>query len=147
MQPRPLAPRLASLLALGLVVLGCFPGPSTAIATLPPPIGEARTVSVGPGEVQINAVSGRVFQGQRYFFEVFTHCGFTANSFDFDGSFWTVLGQGDDGNGNPPQGIGNPVDAGVIQLLGPNEAAWISASGIRVNLQRAGSEARVFLCD
>jgi hypothetical protein len=150
MQPRrlaSLASLLASLLALGLIVLACATGPTTTIATLPPPIGEAQTVSVGPGEVQINAVSGRVVQGQRYRFEVFTHCGFTANSFDFDGAFWTVLGQADDGNGNPPQGIGNPVDSGVIQLLGSNEAVWISASGIRINLQRAGREARVFLCD
>jgi hypothetical protein len=139
--------RLASLLALGLIVLACSTGPTTAIATLPPPIGEAEFVPAGPGEVQVTAVSGQVVQGQRYHFEVFTHCGLTANSFDFDGSFWTVRGQGDDGNGNPPQGIGNPSDAGVIQLIGPNEAVWTSASGVPVNLQRAGMEARVFLCD
>ena len=139
--------QLAFVLALGIVVVACAIGPTTAIATLPPPIGEAQVVPLGQGELQINAVSGRAVQGQRYQFEVFTHCGFTANAFDFDGSFWTVVGPGDDGNGNPPQGIGNPSDAGVIQRIGANEAIWTSASGIQVQLVRAGVQVKTFGCD
>ena len=125
----------------------CSTGPTTAIATLPPPIAEAQFQPVGAGEFQVTAVSGRVVQGQRYHFEVFTHCGFTANAFDFDGSFWTVVGPGDDGNGNPPQGIGNPTDAGVIQRIGVNEAIYTSASGIQVQLVRAGNQVKTFGCD
>ena len=138
---------LLALLVVAFASAACSIGPTTAIATLPPPIVEAQAVPVGPGEVQINAVSSHVVQGQRYHFEVFTHCGFTANSFDFDGSFWTVVGAGDDGNGNPAQGIGNPFDAGVIQLIGPNAAMFTTAAGIQVPLERAGTAARVFLCD
>jgi hypothetical protein len=137
----------ARVVAVALVAAACSVGPTTAIATLPPPIGEAQMVNVGPGEVRISAVSGQAVQGQRYHFEALTHCGFRANTFDFDGSFWTVVGQGDDGNGNPPAGIGNPMDQGVIQLIDANAAVWTSASGVRVNLQRAGAEAQTFLCD
>jgi hypothetical protein len=135
------------LLAIALLVSACAIGPTTAIATLPPPRGEPVMVNVGPGEVRITTVSGKAVQGQRYHFEAMTHCGLRANTFDFDGSFWTVVGQGDDGNGNPPQGIGNPVDDGVIQMIGLNQAVWTSQSGVRVNLERGPSEAQVFLCD
>ena len=139
--------RLLALLVVAFAATACATGPAPAIATLPPPIGEAQTVALGQGELQINAVSGRVTQGQRYHFEVFTHCGFTADAFDFDGSFWTVVGPGGDGNGNPIQGIGNPSDAGVIQRIGANEAIWTSASGIRVQLERAGIQVKIFGCD
>lgn len=135
------------LLVAGLVATACATGPTTAIATLPPPIGEAHFQPVGAGEFQVNAVSGQATQGQRYQFEVFTHCGFTANAFDFDGSFWTVVGPGDDGNGNPPDGIGNPSDTGVIQLIGANAAIYTSASGIQVPLERAGVQVQIFGCD
>jgi len=135
------------LIAVALLAVGCATGPAIAIATLPPPLGEAQVVPLGQGELQINAVSGQVVQGQRYHFEVFTHCGFTANAFDFDGSFWTVVGGGDDGNGNPPQGIGNPSDAGVIQRIGANESLWTSASGVQVQLVRAGNQVKIFGCD
>jgi hypothetical protein len=130
-----------------LALAGCSSGPTNAIATLPLPIGQANQISVGPGGVQVNAISARVVQGQRYHFEVFTHCGFTANSFDFDGSFWTVVGPGDDGNGNPPQGVGNPRDSGVIQLIGANAAIFTTAAGLQIPLERAVVQARVFLCD
>ena len=139
--------RLLALLAALIAAAACSTAPTVAIATLPPPIGEAQHVPLGQGELQINAVSGQVTQGQRYHFEVFTHCGFTANAFDFDGSFWTVVGPGGDGNGNPPAGIGNPEDAGVIQLIGANEAIYTSASGIQVPLSRAGIQVKTFGCD
>ena len=139
--------RVALLLACAALAIGCSFGATTAIASLPSPRGEPVTVNVGPGQVRITAVSGRVVQGQRYRFEALTHCGLRENTFDFDGSFWTVLGNGDDGNGNPPQGIGNPFDSGVIQLIGTNEALWTSQSGVRFNLQRGPAQAEVFLCD
>lgn len=138
--------RLGLLLLLAAHAAACSVGPTTAIASLPPPIGEAQFVPAGPGQIRVNAVSGQVVEGQRYHFEVMTHCGFQANSFDFDGSFWTVQGPGSDGNGNPPQNIGNPSDAGVIQLIGPNATVWTSASGVRVNLERGALLAEVFLC-
>ncbi|MCI0343939.1 MAG: hypothetical protein L0221_00660 [Chloroflexi bacterium] len=140
-------PWLAAFLAAACAVTACSTAPTVAIATLPPPIGEAQFVPLGQGELQVSAVSGQVVQGQRYHFEVFTHCGFTASAFDFDGSFWTVVGPGDDGNGNPPQGIGNPSDTGVIQLIGANEAIWTSTSGTQVQLLRVGIRVKTFGCD
>ena len=139
--------RVLALLVVLVAAAACSAAPSVAIATLPPPIGEGQIVPLGQGELQINAVSGQVTQGQRYHFAVFTHCGFTANAFDFDGTFWNVVGPGGDGNGNPPAGIGNPEDAGVIQLISMNEAIFTSASGIQVPLSRAGVQVKTFGCD
>jgi len=141
--------------AFGALAGACTSGPeptphSTPIA-LPSPIREARTVPLADGSIRIEAVSARAVANQPYRYIAFTHCGFTASTFDFDGSFWTISGAAALAAGlngpNPPDGIGNPTDGGVIVLTGPDSAIWIGQQGARIALARGPGEVTVFGCD
>ncbi|MBA2718488.1 MAG: hypothetical protein H0U52_04465 [Chloroflexi bacterium] len=136
------------LLTFGLATCGTLPSPTPT--NLASPLGEARTIPQPDGSIRIEAVSARALPDQPYLFPVFTHCGFTANAFDFDGSFWSIA----DGpaafavqGGNPPKGIDNPEDLGVIVAVGPDQATWTSRQGIRLELIRGPSDVQVFGCD
>ncbi len=141
------AARVVVLLTLSLLVLVDCSSGIRPIASLPAPIREQVPVVIGPGEFRLQAVSARVVRGQRYHYEALTHCGFTATTFDFDGSYWTVVGPTGDGQGNPLEGLGNPFDAGTIELITSDTAVFTSAAGMRIDLVRGPSEAQIFGCD
>ena len=144
---------LAIASVAGLAACG-EPGPTEAASpiALPSPIREARTVAQPNGQIRIEAVSARVGANQPYRYSAFTHCGFVANTFDFDGSFWAIADApaafAPALNGpNPPDGIGNPSDGGVIVLIRPDRAVWTSQRGIQLTLARGPGEVTVFGCD
>lgn len=137
-----------SIASLGLGACGSSPAPIPT--ALPSPVREARTIAQPNGSIRIEAVSARVVPNQPYRFPVFTHWGFTANSFDFDGSFWSIsdapaafAAQ----NGNPPAGIDNPTDQGLIVLTAQDRATWVARGGARLELTRGPNEVQVFGCD
>ncbi len=145
---------IASIL-LACVLAACGsdpapPSPPSGPIALPAPLREARTIPQPDGSIRIESVSARVAPDQPYVYPTFTHCGFTANTFDFDGSFWAIA-DAPAGfavqNGNPPAGIDSPVDRGVIVLVGPDHAVWNSRAGVRVQLARGPNEVKVFGCD
>ena len=147
---------VALLLAALLVGCGADPAPPATTPTgpiaLPAPLREARTIPQPDGSIRIEAVSAPVMPDQPYLYPAFTHCGFTANTFDFDRSFWAISDApaafAAEGIGaNPPPGIDNPVDRGVIVLVGADQAIWTSRAGARLQLARGPSEAKVFGCD
>ena len=143
---------LVGLIAVLGVGCGSAPAPPTDPISLVSPIREARTIPQPDGSIRIEAVSGRAIASQPYIYDVFTHCGFTANTFDFDGTFWSIVDApaafaAEATGANPPTGIGYPYDRGVIVLVGPDSATWTSHGGIAVRLARAGSDVRVFGCD
>ena len=116
---------------------------------LPSPLREARTIPQPDGSIRIEAVSAKVVPNQPYVFPVLTHCGFAAATFDVDGSFWAIAGPAGVAMNapNPPAGIDNPIDRGLIALVGPDQAVWISRTGMRIELARGGTEVRSFGCD
>ncbi len=114
---------------------------------LPSPAGEQVRVSQPDGSVKLEPWSARVQSGVTYTYVAFTHCGFTKETFDFDGSYWSVVGVGGDGQGNPPPGIGNPEDHGTIVLSAPDRAIFTSATGIAIPLDRVAGSVTVFGCD
>ena len=148
---------LRSLAATALLTVGLATcaSPAAQVPTNPPllalpsAIGEARTIGQPDGSIMIEAVSAPAAPDQPYRYTAFTHCGFTANTFDFDGSFWTILGPAAFAaeGANPPAGIGSPDDAGVIVLREPERATWVSARGLAVELARGAKEVRAFGCD
>lgn len=137
------------VVAAAVVLAGC----QAVIPVLgsPQPLPQGREPGfqqLPDGTFQFQPGSAPVVVGIPYVFTVFTHCGFTATSFDFDAAFWDVVGQPDDGQGNPPPGIGNPEDEGVIVLGIDGSATWTSAGGVVVELTRGAPEPRVgFPCD
>jgi hypothetical protein len=146
---------LASLV-LGTVLAACgadtVPPSTSGPITLPSPIREARTVPQPDGSIRLEAVSARVAPGRPYIYPAFTHCGFAPNTFDFDGSFWAIVDApaafAAEGNlGNPPAGIDNPIDRGVIVLVGADSATWTSRGGAVLGLARGPNEVKTFGCD
>lgn len=136
----------ALAIVAALALAACAPG-LRPVQSLPPPVAAHVPVVVGPGEVRMRAASARVLPGALYHYEAMTHCGFTTTTFDFDGSYWTVVGPPDDGQGNPIDGLGNPTDSGTIELVGQDQAVFTSAAGVRIQLTRGPAEGQVFLCD
>jgi hypothetical protein len=99
------------------------------------------------GQYVFEANSGHVTQGVRYQFRLYTHCGLNGPTGpDFDGSFWTSVGPGDDGSGNPPAGFGNPFDIGTMTLVSANVAEYRSSSGASVRFTRQASTKSAGLC-
>lgn len=134
-----------ALLIAALAACGSSPAPPTvdparALTLEPRPmpgdLAEPPIAQLPDGTFVTQPVSARIEPGVPYRYEVVTHCGFVGTSFDVDGSFWEVVGARDDGSGNPPAGIGNPSDPGVVLLVAPTEALWVSEGGIRIALRR-----------
>ncbi len=158
--PRPAQVRrpafVALLIAAVLVGCGADPAPPATTPTgpiaLPAPLREARTIPQPDGSIRIEAVSARVIPSQLYGYPAFTHCGFTPNTFDFDGTFWTIVDApaafaAEAIGGNPPRGIDNPIDRGVIVLTGTDTATWTSRGGAILSLGRGPNEVKTFGCD
>lgn len=70
--------------------------------------------------------SGLVEPGIGYRYSLATHCGITA-FVDFDGTFWDFVGP-QNSNGDPPA-LDRPTDTGVIVLVGPERAAFMTEAG------------------
>jgi hypothetical protein len=99
------------------------------------------------GQYVFYAHSGNITQGVRYQFRLYTHCGLNVPTGpDFDGSFWTTAGPGDDGSGNPPAGFGNPFDNGTMTLISANVAEYRASSGAIVRFTRQASTKTGGLC-
>ena len=119
---------LAVVLALAIIVEIS----SSGVRSLPPQVTSVEAQPVGNGQFRFFARSGRVSVGLTYRFHLYTHCGLDwPLAMDFDGSFWSPVGPGpaSDGNGNPPAGLGNPIDRGTITLISPSLAQYRSSTG------------------
>jgi hypothetical protein len=64
-----------------------------------------------------------------------THCGL--RGIEFNGGTWTIEGPLNDGNGNPPQGFGNPQDHGSVTLTSQDEGIYRSELGVERRVERA----------
>jgi hypothetical protein len=105
--------------ALAIGVVGC----SILTSTFQP---DKRRGEVLVGEPRI---------GVEYQVDLGTHCGLT--QVKFAGGFWDIQGSLDDGNGNPPPGFGNPMDAGTITLISGEEAIYRNQAGEQRKLTKA----------
>jgi hypothetical protein len=79
-----------------------------------------------------------------YRIEFYTHCGIDFWT-RFDGSYWDAVGYNNN-SGNPPEGLGNPVDFGTMTLVSENEAQYVSESGKVIRLVRAAKRPRGMAC-
>jgi hypothetical protein len=129
----------AAVLALVLAVAIIVEITSSGVRALPPPVGSVAPLPLGNGRFRTFPNSGRVSLGVTYRFQLYTHCGLNyPQAMDFDGSFWDPIGPGSvsDGNGNPPNGFGNPIDRGTITLISPTMAQYRSSMGTVMQWRR-----------
>ena len=71
--------------------------------------------------------------GATYDYVLYVHCG--VQWARIDGVWWETQPL-DDGNRNPPDGWGNPYDAGTLVLLDENTAEYTGGPGITVRFER-----------
>jgi len=116
-----------------LLVAGCAipvrPDPSSTPFLRAEPTPEALV----NGLIRFWPRSEPVPMGTSQRFRLYTHCGLDA-LIDFAGRLWDPVGPTSDGNGNPPPGFGNPFDDGVITLVSPVEARFVSEFGVALAL-------------
>jgi hypothetical protein len=126
------------LITKNVLVAAPLPGPANSRE--PQPVSST-------GQYAFYAHSGHVTQGLRYQFRLYTHCGLNdPTGPDFDGSFWTSAGPGDEGSGNPPAGFGNPYDNGTMTLISANVAEYRSSFGAFMRFNRQASTRTSGLC-
>jgi|ERR1700694_60044 len=126
------------LITMNVPIAAPLPGPANSRE--PQPVSST-------GQYVFYSHSGHVTQGLRYQFRLYTHCGLNdPTGPDFDGSFWTSVGPGDDGSGNPPAGFGNPYDNGTMTLISANVAEYRSSSGTFMRFNRQASTRSGSLC-
>jgi hypothetical protein len=85
--------------------------------------------------------SGAAVVGASERITVFTHCGF-AGQLDWAGSFWRETGRSPEGGP-----IGDPEDSGLITLLTPTTAKFVSSTGTVVALERLPGPVELAPCD
>ena len=76
-----------------------------------------------------------VEHGRWYAFDLLTHCGIEHAR--LDGRTWLADPPLDDGSGNPPPGVANPVQPGFMRLLSPELAEFKVVGGINVRFRPA----------
>ena len=118
------------------------PTPSDAASASPSP-SEAPSGDPGgqPGSQTVQPSSPSAVVGASERITVFTHCGF-AGQLDWAGSFWKETGR------SPAGGpIGDPEDTGLITLLTPTTAKFVSSTGTVVALERLPGTVVLAPCD
>jgi hypothetical protein len=127
MRPAGWRSRLSWLIALAIVL-----GAVLVAKLVPTMIGHPADLpgAAVSAQTPFHSHSGAAALGVSYHLKIYTQCGLASwGSPDFAGSFWDSVGPNDDGNGNPPPGVGNPFDQGTMVLLSQNTARFTSQTG------------------
>lgn len=133
---RPL--HLPVLLAVATLLVSCGDGSRSAdgpgTVESPPPIELDGAPPYGPG----------IEVGASYDYVLYTHCGIEWAP--IDGVWWRTdpLGVGE---ASPPEGWGNPHDAGTLTVDGGDTATYTSDTGIDVEFRRTDTVETPVACD
>jgi hypothetical protein len=76
-------------------------------------------------------------------YKLFTHCGIKWAK--IRGTFWRAEHELSDGNGNPPEGWGNPFQAGRLSFRSQRTATFRSPAGVVV-FHRTSQSMPPFIC-
>jgi hypothetical protein len=120
------------------------PTPSVLVtASVSPSASPSPSATPGsqPGSQTVRPSSGAAVVGASERITVFTHCGF-AGQLDWAGSFWRETGRSPEGGP-----IGDPEDRGLITLLTPTTAKFVSSTGTVVALERLPGPVELAPCD
>jgi hypothetical protein len=115
-----------------------FLAPATVLLT-----SRLTTLESGPLP-GVDTERGGLQIGVPYRLRLYTHCGIDFWT-RFDGSYWNALGY-NNRRGNPPDGLGNPSDPGVITLVTRDSARYVSESGLAIDFVRAQGRPAGMVC-
>ena len=76
-------------------------------------------------------------------FNLYTHCGIRWAK--IRGTFWYAEHEMSDGNGNPPEGWGNPIQSGRLSFQSRRTATFTSTAG-QVIFHRTSQTEPAFMC-
>lgn len=140
----PTTVRLGGVVLLALVIGACV---SSGIRPLPAPrMTDTVVRQLEVGWAIVVPGSSRVEPNVRYAYRLSTHCGLPPQAFDFDGSFWRVVGPPQYVDGVRPPAWADPVQDGVMTLVGAEEATFY-AEGVELRLERSPEASlEIFLC-
>jgi hypothetical protein len=119
-------------------IVPASPAPSVEVTPSPSP---SDAPGSQPGSRTVQPSSGPAVVGASERITVFTHCGF-AGQLDWAGSFWRETGRSPEGGP-----IGDPEDTGLITLLTPTTAKFVSSTGTVVALERLPGPVASVPCD
>ena len=86
-------------------------------------------------------MAGQDLDGQ---FDLYTHCGI--NGALIGGQWWRADPPLDDGNGNPPDGWGNPYQHGTLAAVDETTLLFTADSGLSVTLRRTDDTDYPVIC-
>lgn len=101
----------------------------------PPPARRLDAPPYGPG----------VTVGQTYPYRLYTHCGIEWAR--VDGVWWRAAEPASDGQGNPPDGSGNPFDDGELVIVDHATAVYRGSGPGEVVFERTALVDAPFQCD
>jgi hypothetical protein len=83
--------------------------------------------------------------GQSSSYKLYTHCGIREAR--IGNEYFMAVVPVDDGNGNPPRGWRDPIQAGTMKRISPTTAVFTDSLGHRVEFRlRAGANAFERIC-
>lgn len=85
-----------------------------------------------------------VVVGKTYDYVMYVHCG--VRWMRIDGVWWETAPL-DDGNANPPEGWGNPFDAGTLTVIDETTAEYTGGPDVTVRFERSDVTQAPFACE
>lgn len=136
-QTRLMARLAALLLTASLAISGCwFDGVAGEAKPLPDPTSSPVFEDNGDGTLLVFPVSAPIEIGQKYRFELQTHCGLEAAPVDVDGSMWDYAGPFGSGASERLEGFDDPSDIGTLTLVSKSKLDFTSSGGKTVFFER-----------
>ncbi len=83
--------------------------------------------------------------GETYDYVLYVHCG--VRWARIDGTWWETAAPLDDGNANPPNGWGNPYDAGSLTVVDETTAEYRGGPDVTVRFGRTDATEPPFACE
>jgi len=124
--------RCVGLVALAFVVAACSVGSDVVDGRAQEDIDNEPPYGAG------------VVVGETYDYVMYVHCGVRWTRID---GVWWETAPFDDGNANPPEGWGNPFDAGTLTVIDETTAEYAGGPDVTVRFERTDVTQTPFACE
>ncbi len=141
--------RCVGLVALAFVVAACsggsdvVDGPAQGGIDTGPPYGNMVDSPAQEDILDEPPYGAGVVVGETYDYVMYVHCGVRWTR--IDGVWWKTAPLGD--GVNPPDGWGNPYDAGTLTVIDETTAEYTGGPDVTVRFKRTDATEPPFMCD